>query len=352
MELAMIGLGRMGANMVERLLLGGHRVVGYDRDPEAVWRVANKGAGSAHAMDTLVEQLAPPRVVWFMVPAGRPVDEILDALLPHLAHGDVVADGGNSYYRDSMRREVHLANRGLHFVDVGTSGGIWGLTQGYSLMVGGDPAVVERLTPIFRTLAPAPDRGWGHVGPVGAGHFVKMVHNGIEYGMMQAIAEGFALMRRKEAFRLDLRQIAEVWRHGGVVRSWLLELTARALAENPDLEGIAGYVPDSGEGRWTVLESLDPEVAIPVITLALEQRFRSREADPFADRLLAALRQQAADTWSGARRDDAAGDDCGSWRHRRPDAAQVAAGALPPRRERSPGAGHADPGGSTQPRDE
>jgi len=250
------------------------------------------GGGGASSLADLAAQLSPPRAVWLMVPSGDPVDQTIDGLLPHLAPGDAIIDGGNSYYKDSMRRAARVAERGLHFVDVGTSGGIWGLTEGYSMMVGGDRAVVQRLTPIFQTLAPGPDRGWGHVGPVGTGHFVKMVHNGIEYGMMQAYAEGFALMRRKEAFHLDLRQVAEIWRYGSVVRSWLLDLAARALAENPTLDGIAPYVTDSGEGRWTVMESLELECAIPVITLALERRFRSREENPFGDRLLAALRQQ------------------------------------------------------------
>ncbi len=292
MELGMIGLGRMGGNMTERLLNAGHRVIGYARSAEMVQRVVSLGGRGASSLADLAAQLAPPRVVWLMVPSGDPVDQTIDGLLPHLAVGDVIVDGGNSYYKDSMRRAARVAERRLSFVDVGTSGGVWGLAEGYSMMIGGDRAVVERLRPIFQTLAPGPDRGWGHVGPVGAGHFVKMIHNGIEYGMMQAYAEGFALMRRKEVFKLDLRQIAEIWRYGSVVRSWLLDLAARALAENPTLEGIAPYVTDSGEGRWTVMESLDLETAIPVITLALERRFRSREENPFGDRLLSALRNQ------------------------------------------------------------
>ncbi len=292
MDLGMVGLGRMGANMAERLLRGGHRVVGYDPRPESVQHLVGQGGGGARSLSALVEQLTPPRAVWLMVPAGNPVDQTIDALLPELSKGDVVIDGGNSYYKDSLRRADRLAERGLRFVDVGTSGGIWGLREGYSLMVGGDRHVVERLTPIFQTLAPAPDRGWGHVGPNGAGHFVKMVHNGIEYGLMQAYAEGFELMRHKKEFSLNLRQVAELWRFGSVVRSWLLDLIANALRENPELEGIAAYVPDSGEGRWTVMEAIELECAIPVISLALERRFRSREAEPFGDRLLAALRQQ------------------------------------------------------------
>jgi 6-phosphogluconate dehydrogenase len=292
MELGMVGLGRMGGNMSERLLRGGHRVVGYAREAPAVQRVVDGGGAGASSLGDLAARLAAPRAVWLMIPAGEPVDEAIRELLPHLAKGDVILDGGNSYYKDSMRRAAALAEGGVSFVDVGTSGGIWGLAEGYCLMIGGDRTPVERLTPIFKTLAPGPDRGWGHVGPSGAGHFVKMIHNGIEYGLMQAYAEGFTLMQRKEAFHLDLHQIAQMWQHGSVVRSWLLDLTARALAENPTLNGIAAYVSDSGEGRWTVLESLELETSIPVITLSLERRFRSRETDPFGDRLLAAMRQQ------------------------------------------------------------
>jgi len=292
MDLGMVGLGRMGANMAERLLRAGHRVVGYDRSEEAVQRVMEKGAAGARSLEALAEQLEPPRAVWLMVPAGPPVDETLQALIPLLSEGDVVIDGGNSYYKDTLRRAKELKANGLHLVDVGTSGGIWGLNEGYSLMIGGEPEVVERLRPIFEALAPAPDKGWGHVGPVGAGHFVKMVHNGIEYGLMQAYAEGFALMRAKTDFQLNLPQIAEIWRYGSVVRSWLLELTAEALKESPDLEGIAPYVEDSGEGRWTVFEAIDLDIPAPVITLSLQMRFRSRLKDSFADKLLAVLRKK------------------------------------------------------------
>ena len=292
MDVGMVGLGRMGGNMAERLLRGGHRVVGYDPRAEAVAEHARKGGLPAQTQAAVAEQLAPPRAVWLMVPSGRPVDETVDALLPHLAAGDTLVDGGNSYYKDSIARARRVADRGVHFVDVGTSGGIWGLREGYSLMAGGPRDVVERLAPIFRTLAPGPDRGWGYVGPSGAGHYVKMVHNAIEYGMMEAYAEGFELMQHKAEFRLDLRQVAEIWRYGSVVRSWLLDLAARALAENPALDGIAAYVEDSGEGRWTVIDAIEQACAIPVITAALERRFRSREAEPFADRMLAALRQQ------------------------------------------------------------
>jgi 6-phosphogluconate dehydrogenase len=292
MELGMVGLGRMGGNMTQRLLGAGHRVVGYARDPASVQRVVDLGAQGASSLAALVSQLKASRTVWLMVPSGKPVDDIVDGLLALLSTGDVIIDGGNSYYKDSIRRAERAAAAGVHFLDVGTSGGVWGLKEGYSLMVGGDRATSDRLSPIFQALAPSPDRGWGHVGPSGAGHFTKMVHNGIEYGMMQALAEGFALMQKKDAFGLDLRQVAEVWRYGSVVRSWLLDLTARALTENPTLDGIAAYVTDSGEGRWTVLESLELETSIPVITLALERRFRSREAEPFGDKLLAAMRQQ------------------------------------------------------------
>ncbi len=292
MELGMVGLGRMGANMAERLLRGGHRVVGYDPRTDTVDRLVEMGGVAARAPAAVVERLSPPRTVWLMIPSGDPVDQTIDALLPFLVRGDVIVDGGNSYYKDSMRRGRRVADRGVSFVDVGTSGGIWGLGEGYSLMIGGEREVVGRLTPLFQTLAPGPDRGWGHVGPTGAGHYVKMVHNAIEYGMMQAYAEGFELLMRKHEFNLDLGQVGEIWRHGSVVRSWLLDLAVRALSENPRLEGIAAYVPDSGEGRWTVIEAIEQACPIPVITMALEWRFRSREPQPFSDRLVAALRAQ------------------------------------------------------------
>jgi 6-phosphogluconate dehydrogenase len=290
MDIGMIGLGKMGANMARRLLRGGHRVVAHDRSTEAMLALEQEGVVAARSLAALIEALPAPRAVWLMVPAGEPTQQTLDALAPLLARGDVVIDGGNSNYRDSVARGRVLAERGLHFVDCGTSGGVWGLTEGYCLMLGGDAAAVERLRPVLDTLAP--ERGWSRVGPGGAGHFVKMIHNGIEYGLMQAYAEGFELMARKEDFGLDLPAIAELWRHGSVVRSWLLDLSARALAENPALDGIAAWVPDSGEGRWTVQESIDLACPIPVITAALQNRFRSRTESPFADRLLAAMRQQ------------------------------------------------------------
>ena len=291
MELGMIGLGRMGANMAERRTRGGHHVVGLDPSPDARARAQGKCAAVVAAPAELAAALAPPRVVWLMVPSGA-VDETIDRLLPVLAANDVVVDGGNSLYSDSQRRAGEVAERSLHYVDAGTSGGIWGLENGYSLMIGGDPKVVARLKPAFETLAPAPDRGWAHVGPSGAGHFVKMVHNGIEYGLMQAYAEGFAVMERKREFALDLAAVAEVWRHGSVVRSWLLDLTAAALRNNERLDGIAPYVADSGEGRWTVAEAIALDVPAPVITHSLIERLRSRERNSFADRLLAALRGQ------------------------------------------------------------
>jgi len=297
MQIGMVGLGRMGANMTTRLLRGGHHVVAYDRDPAAVARSVEGGAAGAQSIEALVAGLAAPRAVWVMVPAGDPTDQTVVALMERLDAGDTIIDGGNSNYQDTIRRAALCAARGVHFVDAGTSGGVWGLQEGYALMIGGTPEAVERLRPIFETLAPAADRGWAHVGPSGAGHFTKMVHNGIEYGMMQAYAEGFAILRHKPGFgqvehRLDLAQIAELWRHGSVVRSWLLDLTARALAENPAMEGIAPYVSDSGEGRWTVAEAIALDVPAPVITHALIARLRSRDAEGYGDRLLAAMRHQ------------------------------------------------------------
>ena len=292
MELGMVGLGRMGANMTERLVRGGHRVVGYDRDAAAVARVVSAGAEGADSLASLAGKLARPRAIWMMVPAGAPVDETIASLLTHLAQGDTLIDGGNSNYKDSQRRAADLKARSFTYVDVGTSGGIWGLKEGYSMMVGGEKTAVERLRPLLETLAPAKDRGWGHVGPPGSGHYVKMVHNGIEYGMMQAYAEGFAILKRKKDFALNLHQVAEIWRTGSVVRSWLLDLTSAALKENPEMEGIAPYVSDSGEGRWTVAEAIDLDVPAPVITLSLLQRLTSRDTDSYADKLLAAMRNQ------------------------------------------------------------
>ncbi len=292
MQLAMVGLGKMGANMVTRLLKGGHQLVVYDLNESAIQAAEQQGAAGARTLAELAGRLAAPRVVWVMVPSGSATEQTIEQLAGVLSPGDVIIDGGNSYYKDSVRRAATLKERGLNFVDVGTSGGVWGVTQGYSMMVGGEAAVVTGLNSIFETLAPAPDTGWGHVGPNGAGHFVKMVHNGIEYGLMQAYAEGYELMQQKTEFDLDLHQISEIWRHGSVVRSWLLDLISKALAENATLEGIAAYVPDSGEGRWTVAEAIDLGCAIPVISIALQRRFISRQQAPFADKLLAAMRQQ------------------------------------------------------------
>jgi 6-phosphogluconate dehydrogenase len=292
MKLGMVGLGKMGANMTARLLARDHRLVVHDRDSKAVESAADKGAVGAESLADLVSKLEPPRAVWVMVPAGEPTETVIDELSRLLARGDVVLDGGNSYYKDSMRRASALSKRGIGFVDVGTSGGVWGLAEGYSLMVGGDEAAVSRVRPVLEALAPAPDAGWGHVGPAGAGHFVKMVHNGIEYGLMQAYAEGFEILERKEAFGLDLHQVAEIWRQGSVIRSWLLDLTARALAENPELSGIRGWVADSGEGRWTVSEAIDLDVPAPVITTSLLMRLVSRQEESYGAKLLAALRNQ------------------------------------------------------------
>jgi 6-phosphogluconate dehydrogenase len=292
MDVAMIGLGRMGANMTERLLRRGHRVVAHDVKPDALAAAAALGAEPAGSLEDACRRLAPPRVVWVMVPAGDPTEQTVIALGDLLARGDTLVDGGNSWYRDSIRRAAALHARGIDLLDVGTSGGVWGLDEGYSLMIGGDGEAVARCRALFEALAPDRDRGWGHVGPSGAGHFVKMVHNGIEYGMMQALAEGFAIMHRKAELELDLPQVAEIWRHGSVVRSWLLDLTGQALNENPGLDGIAPWVNDSGEGRWTVAEAIDLDVPAPVISLALIARLRSRDTGSFADRLLAAMRNQ------------------------------------------------------------
>jgi 6-phosphogluconate dehydrogenase len=292
MQLGMVGLGKMGANMTTRLVRGGHQVIAFDRSPDAVKGSVANGANGASSLEDLVKQLSAPRAVWVMVPAGDPTEGTVRALADILAKGDTIIDGGNSNYKESVRRAGMVGERGLNFVDVGTSGGIWGITEGYSLMIGGPNDAVERLRPIFETLAPAKDQGWGHVGPVGSGHFTKMIHNGIEYGMMQAYAEGFSILKHKKEFSLDLAQIAELWRNGSVVRSWLLDLTARALKEDQDLASIAPYVSDSGEGRWTVTEAIDLDVPAPVITLSLLQRLRSRDSESFTDRLLSALRNQ------------------------------------------------------------
>ena len=292
MELGMIGLGRMGGNMVQRLLGSGHRVVAYDTNEEAVAGSRSQGADGAHTLEELVAQLTPPRPVWLMLPQGQPTEDTMERLAPLLQSGDVILDGGNANYKDTLQRAERLAGMGIDLVDVGISGGIWGLSEGYTLMVGGKYEVFERLEPIFQSLAPGSDRGYSHVGPVGAGHFVKMIHNGVEYALMEAYAEGFELMAAKEEFNLDLTRIANTWRHGSVVRSWLLDLVVSALEDDPSLSDLQAYVEDSGEGRWTVQESVDLAVPAPVITLSLLQRFRSRQAQPFGAKLLAALRNQ------------------------------------------------------------
>ncbi|WP_266160624.1 phosphogluconate dehydrogenase (NAD(+)-dependent, decarboxylating) [Dyella silvatica] len=292
MKLGMVGLGRMGANMAERLLRGGHEVVGFDPNADARKALETHGASSADSLQTLVKALPAPRVLWLMVPAGKITDDTVNTLLSLLDTGDTVIDGGNSNYKDTMRRAKLYADQGLHYVDCGTSGGIWGLQEGYSMMIGGDEHAVESLRPIFETLAPGKEQGWGRVGPVGSGHFTKMVHNGIEYGLMQAYAEGFSILQHKQEFGLDLHQIGEIWRTGSVVRSWLLDLTTDALSKNPTMAGIAPYVVDSGEGRWTVDEAVALNVPAPVITLSLIERLRSRDNESFSDKLLAAMRNE------------------------------------------------------------
>lgn len=292
MELGLIGLGKMGFNMAERLRQGGHKVVGFDFSAEAVGKLSATGSVGVRSLEDLVKNLKAPRAIWLMVPAGDPVDQTIAKLEPLMQKGDIFIDGGNSNYKDSQRRHAQLTPKGFQFVDVGTSGGIWGLKEGYSMMIGGDNGPVEHLRPVFETLAPAKDKGWGHVGPPGAGHFVKMVHNGIEYGLMQAYAEGFSIMKHKDSLHLDLAQIAQIWRYGSVVRSWLLDLTADALAKNPQLDGLEAYVSDSGEGRWTVFEAIDLNVSAPVITESLIRRLRSREENNFSDRMLSIMRNE------------------------------------------------------------
>jgi len=292
MQIGMVGLGKMGGNMSQRLLKAGHQVVVFDRNPEKVQRLEALGASGAASFQDLVARLDPPRAIWLMVPAGEATEALVREFAELIQAGDVLIDGGNSNYKDTQSRAAWLRERGVHFVDVGTSGGVWGLKEGYSLMVGGEADAVERLSPLFEALAPAPDRGWGHVGPSGAGHFVKMIHNAIEYGIMQAFAEGFEILHAKREFELDLYQVAEIWRFGSVIRSWLLDLAARAFAEDPELASVAPFVPDSGEGRWAVAEAIDLGIPAPVITLSLQARLASRREENFAAKLLAALRNQ------------------------------------------------------------
>ncbi len=292
MKFAMIGLGRMGGNMVRRLLKGGHQVVVWNRSPAPVEEAVKHGAIASTTIEDLVSKLETPRAVWIMLPAGDTTQQMIDKLMGLLSPGDVIIDGGNSNFKDTMRRAEAVKAKGFHYVDVGTSGGIWGIAEGYSMMVGGDKEAVERLRPLLETLAPGADKGWGHVGPSGSGHFVKMVHNGIEYGMMQAYAEGFEIMKARKDFGLDLYQISEIWRYGSVVRSWLLDLTANALKEDQELADIKGWVADSGEGRWTVFEAIDQDVPAPVITMSLLMRFISRQDESYAAKLLASMRNQ------------------------------------------------------------
>ena len=290
MRLAMIGLGRMGGNMTERLIRNGHEVVVYDRSPEAISKYSGLGAKPAKDLMDVLGQLQSPRVVWIMVPAGKPVDDTIAALIGGMAPGDVIIDGGNSNFHDSMRRAAELQKKGIEFVDSGTSGGIWGLANGYCLMIGASPNAFKTCEPIFKSLAP--ENGYAHVGPPGSGHYVKMIHNGIEYGLLQAYAEGYEILNASRDFKLDLHQIAQVWNHGSVVRSWINELAERAFEKDAKLSDLKGYVEDSGEGRWTVQEAIDLDVPAPAITLALLARLRSRQSDSFSGKVIAALRNE------------------------------------------------------------
>ena len=292
MDLAMIGLGKMGMNMATRLVRGGHRVVGYARTAATVEEAIRNGAEGAHSLEEVASKMNAPRIAWVMVPAGQTTSDTIEKLSNLLSKGDIIIDGGNSNYKDDARHAALLEAKGIDFLDCGTSGGIWGITEGYSLMIGGKPEVAEKLRPIFETLAPGKEQGWGRVGPHGAGHYVKMIHNGIEYGMMQAFAEGFSILKAKKEFELDLAQVSHIWQHGSVVRSWLLDLAARALDDDPQLEQVKPWVADSGEGRWTVFESIDLDVPAPVITLSLQMRFASRDEENYTARMLAALRNQ------------------------------------------------------------
>ena len=282
----------MGGNMVQRLLQDDHDVVVFDMQEDAVRSAEQKGAAGARSVKEFVDKLEQRRVVWIMVPAGEAVDKTIEEVQPHLERNDIIVDGGNSKYKDTLRRNEQLKDAEIIYVDAGMSGGVWGLQEGYSMMIGGPDEAIDYLTPIFKTLAPGPDRGWSHVGRTGAGHFVKMVHNGIEYGMMEAYAEGFAVLKNKEEFELDLHQVAETWRYGSVIRSWLLDLTSRALEDDQDLQELAPYVEDSGEGRWTAIDAIDMDIPTPIITLALIERLRSRVTDSYTDKLLAAMRNQ------------------------------------------------------------
>ena len=316
MQLGMIGLGKMGANMVKRLMSGGHQCVGFDVNSDSVENLIKEGAQGASTLEEFVAMLHVPRIVWCMVPAGDLTEKTVMGLKDLLDPGDIIIDGGNSFYKDAVRRAKHLEEKGIQYVDVGTSGGVWGVSRGYCLMVGGTKQTVQWLDPIFKTLAPGKgdiaetpgrgsrigtaDQGYLHCGPVGSGHFVKMIHNGIEYGMMKAFAEGFDIMRNADStnlpeehrFTLDLTEIAEVWRRGSVIESWLLDLTAISLVEDPDLSSYSGYVEDSGEGRWTVMAAIEEAVPAHVLTAALYSRFRSRKQNTFSDKIISAMRKQ------------------------------------------------------------
>ncbi len=289
MKVGFIGLGKMGTNMVERLLKDGHEVVGFDLNERAIGDAVKKGAIGATSREDMIQKLPEPKVIWLMVPSGSPVDENIAEVVEHFAEGDIIIDGGNSNWRDTQRRAEALKSKGIHFIDCGTSGGVWGLEEVFCLMYGGDEAACAYVEPIFRTLAP--EHGYLYCGPSGAGHFVKMVHNGIEYGMMQAYAEGYEIMQ-KSPFDLNLRAVSKVWQYGSVIRSWLLELAERAFTEDPNLESLEAYVQDSGEGRWTIQAAIDFDVPAPVITSSLYARFQSRDKDAFAMKVLAALRHQ------------------------------------------------------------
>lgn len=292
MKLGIAGLGKMGANMARRLRRGGIEVVAFNRSSGVTDNlVAEVGIMASYSLEELVEALSPPRVVWLMLPAGDVTQQAIDRVLPLLSPGDVLVDGANSYYKDSMRRAGVVEDKGVHFVDAGVSGGIWGLDNGYALMVGGSKEALAPVEPAIRVLAPGPETGWLHCGPAGSGHFVKMIHNGIEYGMMQAYAEGFSLMKAREDFDLDLGAIAEMWRHGSVVRSWLLDLTADFLADDQQLQNVLPIVADSGEGRWTALEAIEQGVPAPVMSLALMMRYASQGNDEYGSKLLAKMRQ-------------------------------------------------------------
>ena len=292
MKIGMVGLGKMGANMAQRLIQGGHQVVGYSRVASAVLEASRLGVISTESIPELIDVLPSPKIIWLMVPSGRSTDEAAAAVVPYLKPGDILIDGGNTYYKDSIKRAADLAQKGIQFIDVGTSGGVWGLTEGYCLMVGGEKSAVDAVRPLFETLAPDADKGWGHVGRSGAGHFAKMVHNGIEYGMMEAIGEGFEILQSRKDFQFDVHQLAQVWQKGSVIRSWLLDLTEGVLAEEPSLEDVEAYVQDTGEGRWMVMEALDLDISTPVITAAMLRRLRSRQQAPFSDKLVASLRNQ------------------------------------------------------------